>query len=292
MFSELLTDTYSASVRTLEHSEQTLTWNSWPRDGRVDRLELHESQIAFPHFRQWCCRRPTVFWSYIALKFQKNGLEQFWQKSDSAHSGVCFNDTDRWDRRSKREKDRPLSASLSYTRKQQYNPRRPKVNAEPNSHNIVMSLYSCQWNHCISSKHCGSSTTDLWPCSSYVVPFFPPMSQQTIEQSYPPENSICLCGSHFRHRIELICPFSVVISFKLLPSCFNIRIWPFSLPTKAVFDWTSYWREVQTPQSGNPNSRRPVAVQWIKRNLSFATDSSHSVVGEKTISATRAWWAG
>lgn len=49
--------TYSSSVMDSWQLSQTLTSNSKPIRGMEERLELHLPQTAFPHLRQWCCRR-------------------------------------------------------------------------------------------------------------------------------------------------------------------------------------------------------------------------------------------
>lgn len=49
--------TYSSSVMDSWQLSQTLTSNSNPISGMEERLELHLPHTAFPHFRQWCCRR-------------------------------------------------------------------------------------------------------------------------------------------------------------------------------------------------------------------------------------------
>lgn len=55
--SQLSVHTYSSSVMDSWQLSQTLTSNSKPISGMEERLELHFPHTAFPHFRQWCCRR-------------------------------------------------------------------------------------------------------------------------------------------------------------------------------------------------------------------------------------------
>lgn len=78
----------SSSVMASWQLSQTRTSNSKPIRGMEERLELHLPQTAFPHLRQWCCRRPIFLLSHICLKFQKKGWSHFWQESLSSHSGV------------------------------------------------------------------------------------------------------------------------------------------------------------------------------------------------------------